>query len=103
MIDNRADEVLAAEAARCAAIRAQDFDRLAKLLHPSLIHVHTRGNQDTRESYMKYLAEVVEILDVKRGELKVSVLRRLRGDERAADTIPHAHAEPSRSSLSKRK
>jgi len=73
MIDNVAKEVLAAEFERCAAIRAQDFDKLAMLLHPSLVHVHARGNQDTRESYLKYLAQVVEILDVRRGNLSVSV------------------------------
>jgi ketosteroid isomerase-like protein len=72
MIDNRTDDVLAAESERCAAIRAQNFDRLGRLFHPAMIHVHTRGNQDTRESYLNYLAEVLEILDVKRGELKVS-------------------------------
>ena len=73
MADNRINEVLAAESARCAAIRAQDFTKLAALLHPSLIHVHTRGNQDTHESYLKYLREVIEILDITRGDLKVSV------------------------------
>jgi hypothetical protein len=73
MIDDRGTEVLAAETERCAAIRAQDYGRLTTLLHPSLIHVHTRGNEDTRDSYLKYLAEVVEILDVRRGELKVGV------------------------------
>jgi ketosteroid isomerase-like protein len=73
MIDNRVSEVLAAETERCAAIRAQDFDKLGKLLHPSLVHVHTRGNQDTRDSYLKYLAEVVEMLDVKRGALSVAI------------------------------
>ena len=73
MIDGRIDEVLAAESERCAAIRTQDFGKLAALLHPSMIHVHTRGNQDTRESHLKYPAEVVEILDVKRGELKVFI------------------------------
>jgi len=73
MTDKRTDEVIAAESERCAAIRAQDFRKLEILLHPSMIHVHTRGNQDTRESYLKYLAEVVEILDVTRGDLKVSL------------------------------
>jgi ketosteroid isomerase-like protein len=73
MPDTRINEVLAAESARCAAIRTQDFESLAALLHPSLVHVHTRGNQDTRESYLKYLKEVIEILDITRGELKVFI------------------------------
>jgi hypothetical protein len=71
MNEQTVEEVLAAESARCAAIRSQNFVELAKLLHPSLVHVHGRGNQDTRDSYMKYLTDVVEILDVQRGELKV--------------------------------
>jgi hypothetical protein len=66
-------EVLAAESARSAAIRSQNFSELAKLLHPALIHVHGRGNQDTRESYLKYLTDVVEILDIQRGDLKVLI------------------------------
>jgi Domain of unknown function (DUF4440) len=73
MPDSRTKEVLAAESARCTAIRTQDFESLALLLHPSLIHVHTRGNEDTYESYLKYLRDVIEILDIKRGDLKVSL------------------------------
>lgn len=73
MNETMVDEVLAAETARCAAIRSQNFVELAKLLHPSLIHVHGRGNQDTRDSYIKYLTDTVEILDVQRGELAVSI------------------------------
>jgi ketosteroid isomerase-like protein len=73
MNDQTIDAVLAAETARCAAIRSQDFSQLTMLLHPSLTHVHARGNQDTRESYIKYLREVIEILDVKREDLKVSI------------------------------
>lgn len=73
MNETLVDEVLAAETARCSAIRSQNFVELAKLLHPSLIHVHGRGNQDTRDSYIKYLIDTVEILDVQRGELTVSI------------------------------
>jgi ketosteroid isomerase-like protein len=73
MIQDRSDEVLAVESERRAAIVAQDFDRLTMLLHPSLVHVHARGNQDTRASYLKYLREVVEILEIRRGELKISI------------------------------
>jgi hypothetical protein len=67
MIDSSDGGVRAAEIERCAAIQTQDFRQLETLLHPSMIHVHTRGNQDARESYLKYLAEIVEILEATRG------------------------------------
>jgi ketosteroid isomerase-like protein len=73
MTDISAEEVRVAERDRCAAIREQDFGKLTTLLHPSLIHVHARGNQDTRDSYLHYLQNVVEILDVKRADLRVSI------------------------------
>jgi hypothetical protein len=73
MIENDVDALMAAESERCAAIRDQDYARLGKLLHPTLVHVHTRGNQDTRESYLKYLTDVLEIFDVTRENLNVTV------------------------------
>ena len=73
MTDDYADALLVAEFERCSAIKAQDFEQLETLMHPSLIHVHARGNQDTRESYLKYLSEVIEILDVRRGDLQISI------------------------------
>ena len=35
--------------------------------------MHTRGNQDSLESYLAYVAERVDILDVTRRDLDVSV------------------------------
>jgi hypothetical protein len=65
--------VLKAENDRCECIRRQDFAALRKLLHPDLIHVHTRGNQDNRDSYLRYIAEVIEILNVERHGVSVKV------------------------------
>jgi ketosteroid isomerase-like protein len=65
--------VLAAERNRCDLIRKQDYAALGRLLHADLVHVHTRGNQDTRDSYLRYIAEVIEILDVERQDLSVKI------------------------------
>jgi hypothetical protein len=65
--------VLDSEQRRCDYISLQDFGALGELLHPDLVHVHTRGNQDTRESYLKYVTEVIEILEVERHDLSVKV------------------------------
>jgi hypothetical protein len=65
--------VMESEQRRCDYIRLGDYSALGELLHPDLVHVHTRGNQDTRESYLKYVTEVIEILEVERHELSVKV------------------------------
>ena len=64
----------AREAERCEAMVRQDFGRLKALLSPELIHTHTRGNTDDRESYLRYLKETIEILEVRRGDLKTVML-----------------------------
>lgn len=67
------DELLQLEQRRCDAIAAGDIATLRELLSPTLRHVHTRGNQDSLESYLAYLSERVEILQVRRRDLVVSV------------------------------
>lgn len=67
------DAVLKAEQARCDCLRRQDYSALKALLHPDLIHVHTRGNQDTRDSYLRYITEVIEILNVERQDVVAKV------------------------------
>jgi ketosteroid isomerase-like protein len=59
------------ENTRCRLIVSQDFAALRDLLSAQLIHTHTRGNQDTRETYLDYLSRVVEILDLQRENLRV--------------------------------
>jgi hypothetical protein len=59
------------EEARCRAIVAQDWAALRELLSPALMHTHTRGNVDDRDSYLRYASEVVEILDLRRDGLRV--------------------------------
>ncbi len=57
------------ECRRC--IVEQDLDALRELLSPALIHTHTRGNTDDRDSYLRYAHDVVEILDLQRESLRV--------------------------------
>jgi hypothetical protein len=70
------DELLQLEQRRCDAIADDDTSALRELLAPTLRHVHTRGNQDSLESYLTYLAERVEILQVRRRDLLVSIYDR---------------------------
>ena len=72
------------EAERCDVIARQDFDRLEALLSPDLIHTHTRGNTDDRASYLRYLKETVEMLDVQRADLEIVML---------ADTVALMHGK----------
>jgi ketosteroid isomerase-like protein len=65
------NDILALENERCEAIVAQDWERLGALLSPSLIHTHTRGNSDSRESYLAYVNGAVEILALRREGLRV--------------------------------
>jgi ketosteroid isomerase-like protein len=64
----------ARENARCRYIVAQDFTALRNLLSSRLIHVHTRGNQDSRDSYLDYLANRIEILDLHRENLQIQLI-----------------------------
>jgi uncharacterized protein DUF4440 len=66
-------ELLECERQRCDAIARSDIRTLRGLLSPTLIHVHTRGNQDSLESYLDYLSTTVEIIDVERRDLSVTV------------------------------
>ena len=65
------EKVLQAEDERCKAIVAQDWERLSAILSSSLIHTHTRGNSDGRDSYLKYVQTSVEILELRREDLRV--------------------------------
>lgn len=68
------EQVTALENERCRCIVAQDFPALRNLLSSRLIHVHTRGNQDTRDSYLDYLLDRVEILDLRRENLQIQII-----------------------------
>lgn len=65
------DQLRALEAQRCRCIVEQDFERLGELLSASLIHTHTRGNVDTRDSYLAYVGGFIESLELRREDLRV--------------------------------
>lgn len=65
------DTLLERERERCRCIVDQDFEGLCELPSPALVHTHTRGNIDDRESYLRYAREVVEILDLQRESFRV--------------------------------
>ena len=71
-----AEELLQLEQRRCDAVATGDETTLRELLSPTLIHVHTRGNQDSLESYLEYLTRTVEILRVQRRDVSVQVHER---------------------------
>lgn len=64
-------QVLAIEDERCRCIVEQRFERLRQLLSPQLVHTHTRGNVDTRDSYLAYVGGVIESLALWREDLRV--------------------------------
>jgi ketosteroid isomerase-like protein len=67
------DKLLALERERCIAVAASDLIALRRLLAPELVHVHTRGNQDTLESYLHYMSHTIQVLKVERRDLKVAL------------------------------
>lgn len=68
------DELLSLEHQRGRALVAKDFDALAQLISKDVVHVHTRGNVDTYDSYMHYIRNVLEFLNVERSDLQVKLL-----------------------------
>ena len=71
MNDDLTSALMELEKERCRHIVNQDYSALSRLLSSQLVHTHTRGNQDTRESYLHYLSTIVEILDLRRDDLHV--------------------------------
>lgn len=66
--------VLALEQERCRCIVEQRFDRLRELLSERLVHTHTRGNVDNRDSYLGFIGGVIESLELRREGLRFIAL-----------------------------
>lgn len=62
------------EAQRCDAMKRGDFARLREILHPSLTHVHAKGQVDDYDSYFRSGGTHVEYRQIDRSDLKVRVL-----------------------------
>lgn len=69
--DDAVNELLAAEQRRSDALTGQYFARLGSMLSHDLVHVHARGNQDTRDTYLHFVSQVIEVLEVQRQRLEV--------------------------------
>ena len=65
---------MALERERCRALVEKDFQAIRRLVSKDVVHVHTRGNADTFDSYMAYIQNVIEFLNVERSDLRVKVL-----------------------------
>lgn len=72
------------EEQRCRAIVEERYDQLSNILSDRLIHTHTRGNHDGKQQYLAYLQGVLQILDLRRKDLRVIQL----GDSAA---VMHGH------------
>ena len=66
--------LLELETERCDAMERADFARLREILHPSLTHVHAKGQVDDCESYFRSGGTHVDYRQVERSELKVQLL-----------------------------
>jgi ketosteroid isomerase-like protein len=55
------DEVLAAEAARCAAVAAADAGAMQELLHEDYLHVTGGGATMDREQYIGWVSETKRV------------------------------------------
>jgi ketosteroid isomerase-like protein len=87
------DTILRLENERIRCLLEQDYAGLTKLLSPELLHTHTRGNVDSLSSYLHFVGEVVQALDVRRENLRVLAL--------GADTAVMHGKQISRSRLRK--
>lgn len=65
------EDLLGAESRRCAAIVAADIDGLSDLLADNLVHVHTTGLIDDRDSYLAGIRDRLEVRSVERGVIQV--------------------------------
>lgn len=65
------DKVLRRERARCRALATDNFEQLADVLSKDLLHVHTRGNSDSYETYLHYVQHILQLINVERGELRL--------------------------------
>jgi ketosteroid isomerase-like protein len=66
--------LLRMEDERIRCLVEQDYAGLTKLLSPELLHTHARGNVDSLSSYLHFVVNVVQALDVRRENLRVLAL-----------------------------
>jgi len=69
--DPRTPKIIALDEARRAAMIAEDFATLDRLLADELIHVHAAGNADTKAQYLKMIADFCGFVAIERGPMTV--------------------------------
>ena len=69
--DPRVDKIIALDEARRAAMIAEDFAALDRLLADDLVHVHAAGNSDTKAQYLKMIADFCRFEAIERGPITV--------------------------------
>ena len=84
--DPRRPRIIALDEERRAAMIAEDFAALDRLLADELIHVHAAGNADTKAQYLKMIADFCGFEAIERGPVDV----RFYGDT-AVMTGPMTH------------
>lgn len=68
-VQQRIDEILAAEQARRDALVAGDHNRVSQLFADELVYVHTIGLIHDKAQYLAYARDTVAYLAIERGEL----------------------------------
>ena len=71
MDDPRTPRIIALDEERRAAMIAEDFTALDRLLADELIHVHAAGNADTKAQYLKMIADFCGFEAIERGPMTV--------------------------------
>jgi ketosteroid isomerase-like protein len=84
--DPRTPKIIALDEERRAAMIAEDFAALNRLLADDLVHVHAAGNADTKAEYLKMIADFCGFVAIERGPMTV----RFYGDT-AVLTGPMTH------------
>ena len=84
--DPRVAQIVALDEQRRAAMIAEDFATLDRLLADDLVHVHAAGNADTKAQYLKMIADFCGFEAIARGPMTV----RFYGDT-AVLTGPMTH------------
>lgn len=66
-------ELLELERRRGRALVKRDRDELEAIFADELIHIHSTGNVMNKAQLMQYVMQVLQFLDVQRGDLAVKV------------------------------
>ena len=69
--DPRIAKIIALDERRRAAMIAEDFAALDRLLADDLVHVHAAGNADTKTQYLKMIADFCGFEAIERGPMTV--------------------------------